>query len=312
MTFEIGIAWFNGIVLLLIAVIPIVTLFVTRRPEWGDVRAHKYSLKARLPFGSEVVAQSIRRHLRFVIRTRMWVFIALLIAIAAVYIVVPVRSSPIFLWAFSFSLLAVGMPAASVFSSLRERLFAPAPTAPRIARTRGLVAADYLGPLRRLTPNVLFIAATIAVGALFAVSLLTGYRFDTATVIVCGGMLLVALIAAVADRLLERLVLARPQPASNTVELAWDDSFRSDTLGWLRLGAATTAVIPLGLAGAALLVAVLTPAEPEFITALELFPWWAAIALQLSYQFGEGHMPRALYPAQLGPRPRLTVAEAFA
>lgn len=307
MTFE----WFNAILLACVALIPITMLIVSRRPEWGASRAHRYSVRARLPFGSEEVAAAVRHHLRRLTRSNMWGSLAALALSGVVFLVSPMRDSPFFLWGVTVMLLMAVLAGSSAITSLRSRVFSPAAGAIRIARGQQLRTRDYLGPWRRLAPGALLAASALGVVALIAwPALRRGSEQWMLPLALC--TLVFALLVFVATRTAERAVLARPQPASNTLELAWDDSFRADTLGWLRLSAAIAAWLPLGLA-ASIIWLLFLPAQPLDLAALAMhFPWWGIPILQLAYSLGEGQMRAALYPPSLSPRPTLTVGEALA
>lgn len=306
MTFELTATWLNGILLLGFTLVPIVTLIATRNPDSGATRAHRYSVRARLPFGSDEVAQSVRRHVRTVTRTNMWALLAVMVLSLVAFAIVPWRGSPFFLWGVLVLLLLVVLGGAPLISGLRERLFSPAPTAIRIARGRQMRTRDYLGPWRRLTPTVLLALAIVAVVAAFAWQPVARHRAEPWMLWLCAGALMLAIAVSIGTHLAERAVLAQPQPASNTLELAWDDSFRADVLGSLRLAAASAAWISLGVATTTLWVSFAPNAE-----FLYSFPWWALPLLQVLYTLGEGRMRESLYPEFLAPRPTLTVGEAL-
>ena len=310
MTFELTATWLNGILLLGFTLVPIVTLITTRRADWGTTRAHRYSMRAQLPFGSEAVALSVRRHLRAVMRTNMWALLGVMVLALVTFAVAPWRGSPFFLWGVTLTLLLAVFGGAPLISGLRERLFSPAPIAVRIARGRHMRTSDYLGRWRLLTPTVLLALAMLAVSAVFAAAAWQPGVLHPAEpwmLWLSGIVLLFAIAVFVGTRVGERAVLARPQPASNTLELAWDDSFRADVLSSLRLSAATAAWLSLGTATTTLWVSFAPNAE-----FLPSFPWWALPFLQVLYTLSEGRMRASLYPEFLTPRTALSARDALA
>lgn len=306
MSFELTATWMNGILLFAFTLVPIITLIATRAPDSGTARAHRYSMRARLPFGSDEVARSVRRHLRAVIRTNMWALLGVMMLADVTFAVAPWRDSPFFLWGVTVTLLLVVFGAAPVISGLHERLFSPAPTAIRIARGRQMRTGDYLGAWRRVTPNVLLAGGALLVVVAFSVQPTLSNPAEPWMLWLAAGTMMLALVASVGGHLAERAVLARPQPASNTLELAWDDSFRADVLGSLRLAMSSAAWLPLGVATTILWLSIAPNAE-----FLPSFPWWGIPCLQVLYAIGEGQMRASLYPEFLAPRPGLTVGEAL-
>jgi hypothetical protein len=287
---------FNGGVLCGIAVVAVIALAASHRKDFGDTASYRASVRARLPFGSEEMAVSIRRRTRMLLRANMWGLLATATVATAVFVSTPLSSSPQFLWLVTLSIFLVVLTAGSVAVGLRERLFHPAPTAMRVARARALGVADYVGRARRLAPLLLLIAAAGSCVALAVSDAMRPVGF-VPLALTCAALAF-ALVATIGGRYAERLVLAQPQPASDTLELAWDDLFRADTLSVLRMGAATAAWLPLGLAVTVLADAWLLQGPADFAA---LFPWWGIPALQVLYTLGQGRLPDPLYPDFLRP-----------
>jgi hypothetical protein len=293
---------FNGGVLCGIAVVAAIALAASQRKDFGETASYRASVRARLPFGSEAMAVSIRRRTRTLLRANMWGLLATVAVATAVFVSTPLSSSPQFLWLVTLSIFLVVLTAGSVAVGLRERLFHPAPTAMRVARARALGVADYVGRARRLAPLLLLIAAAASCVAIAVSDAMRPVNFVPLTLTYAA--LAFAVVATIGGRYAERLVLAQPQPASDTLELAWDDLFRADTLSVLRMGAATAAWLPLGLAVTILADAWLLQGPTDFAS---LFPWWGIPALQVLYSLGQGRLPDPLYPDFL--RPTAQVAE---
>lgn len=285
---------FNVALLCLFAAVPVVFLIVSRKPTWGDGRAYATSMRARLPFGTDAVHRSVRARLRSVIRANMWGLLVAILVMGTLFLTTPLATSPYAMWVLTLILLVVVLAGGTLAAQLRERLFSPVPDAPRVARPIALTTRDYLGRWRAIVPVALLLAATAATAAL-VITTIIGIAPLSPTLATVGALLL-ALAATVGTRWAERRILDRPQPASDTLELAWDDLFRADALGSLRMSAAMTALLPFGMA-AIFLVSVWLPRQPpELTTLMGLFPWWGIPALQVLYALGSGKLPPALYP----------------
>lgn len=313
LSFEIPTAVFNVALLCLFAAVPVVFLIVTARAGWGDSRAFQTSMRAKLPFGSDAVHRSVRERLRRITRTNMWGLLGAIVVMGTLFLTTSIARTPYAMWILTLLIVVGVLAGGTLTGQLRERLFSPAPEAPRVARLVALRPRDYLGGWRTLTPVVLLGSAAAGTAAL-AVATATGLLPPEVLVMAVGGLAL-AVAVTVGTRLAEQRVLAQPQPASDTVELAWDDLFRADALGTLRMSASMAAWLPLGLAvaagvsllidgGVSALVADPRPAPAADLDALmALFPWWGIPALQVLYALGAGRLPASLYPAFLRPEP---------
>lgn len=300
---------FNIAMLCLFAAVPIVFLIITARSGWGESRAYQTSMRAKLPFGSDAVHQSVRERLRRETRVNMWGLLASVLVVGVLFITTPIASSPFAIWILTLLVVVVVLASGTLIGQLRERLFSPAPEAPRVARLVALTTRDYLGAWRTLTPVVLLIAAGAAT-AVVTVTAALGYT-PLEVLLATAGALVFAVAVATTSRFLERRVLAQPQPASDTLELAWDDLFRTDALNSIRMSTAMAAWLPLGIAAAMLLsllidggIALFAPSPPPYSVPdigdlMALFPWWGIPALQVMYSLGGGKLSAPLYPAFL-------------
>jgi hypothetical protein len=153
-----------------------------------------------------------------------------------------------------------------------------------------MTASEYLPLWARALPAVM-LAAAATVFAVVAV--LTAVRGTPAAgLVVSLAALGAAALGLVAVPVVERRVLASAQPASGTVELAWDDLFRTDALLLLRMGAAILASIALGCAVSALV-------DPQTTSSWTMFPWWSVTVVQLLYLSRRGRLQPGLYPEDL-------------
>ena len=252
---------------------------------------------------------TVAARLRAQPRANLWALLAVIAATIPLLFVPGLVASPNLLWVVTVTLLVCALSAAAVVVNVRAQLFTISPDAPRVAHVRDLTVRDYLQPWRRL-PAVLLLAAAAVVVLLFGVGEALGMwhapAVTRASIYSTTG---VALLVALGTRIAEARVLAQPRRAHDELELAWNDIFRSDTLGALRTSLAVAAWLPLGLSASFLFFDALSPADPTGLTMLQQFPWWGVSALQVILSLGQGTMPAALYPRGLDPKaPRHPVA----
>lgn len=165
---------------------------------------------------------------------------------------------------------------------------------------------DYIDPLRRHLPSVVLTLATVGTAiALTWASIGPAHDSSTtlANIVALLAALLIAYSAVAGSRIAERAILRRPQPASNPLQLAWDDLFRADALGGLRLFAALAAWIPFGIAAVMLSQAVGFAGTSPAGSLAWSFPWWGIPLLQVIYTFGSGKLPGTLHPGAPLPVP---------
>lgn len=280
----------NAVFLLVMLILCVCILLAYASRSSAYARADRFSLRVRLPFGSGVTRESVARRGRV---DRLATAITMLVTtvIGAPLLLTPLGTTTAFVFVLVIPMLvASGFVSAVV--NVRERLFHPAPDAPRVARARALGSRDYLDPFRLSLPWALGLAATLALAALTTRWILDPSRIDGP---LAAAAILATVIGAavfVALRPVEQLVLAQPQPASDTLELAWDDAFRATTLGALRLSAALTAWLACALA----LCSLWLGADGLFSTFATQVPTWGVIALTFVYPSTGRRLRAGLYP----------------
>ncbi|MFB7890816.1 hypothetical protein ACFC1I_01265 [Microbacterium sp. NPDC056044] len=297
MEFEVPFAAFNMVVLTVVAVIPVVVLCVARRDSWGTAMVYRMSMRAKLPIESWDMWRSIRDRSRVLVRANMWGLLVSVILFAALLIWTPIGSSPFALWILTLTLVIGILGVTSAIVGVRERLFSPAPAAVRIARPSALRTRDYLPGWAVQLPLWLIGAAALGCTAL-TIAWVDG-AIAAATAAMASVALAFAALALVACRVAERRVLAQPQPATNTLELAWDDLFRRDALGALRMSVAMAAWPAVGVAGSALFLVALGHTAPDAARVLTTFPWFGIPCIQVAYTLLSGRLPSKLYPEYL-------------
>ncbi|GAA3623521.1 hypothetical protein GCM10022200_02180 [Microbacterium awajiense] len=282
---------FNSVVVLVLIGVAVGALLSMRSRTTVLNRADRYSVKSRLPYGTDQTRESVARGLRARANAVTGALLAAgLVALPLLF--TPLGTNMLFVFFVIVTALVAGGTIATVAVNLRERLFHPAPDAPRVARARRMMTADYLGPARRALPWVLLAAASVAT------FLLAGSQFDervSTEPMTTTAAFIFACVAAVAFAVLprlDRLILDRAQPASDTLELAWDDAFRAYALSSLRLSAAIAAWFALAFSLGALCAAY---APPSVFFAMQL-PTWGIVALQFVYPNTGRPLPESLYP----------------
>lgn len=149
---------------------------------------------------------------------------------AIVSLLVPAINATSFVWFVVIPATALGGIASEVAVSIKDSVFHPAQGVPRIARIRQVRLRDYVsGWLLTLTAFFAMAAAAISLWSAALVHA-DGKGTDStgwiSSIVALGIALLIAVVAFVSTR----FVLAQPQPASGTAELAWDDAMRATLL----------------------------------------------------------------------------------
>ncbi|WP_194408769.1 hypothetical protein [Microbacterium cremeum] len=298
-SFEMPIAAFTFLFVGILLAVPAVALVATRGPAYGHTRAHAYSVRARLPFGSELTAGKVASRLRTQMRANMWALLGVMAVTGLLLLNPGVVASPQVIWVVTVTMLMCALSATAVVVNVRGQLFEVAPAAPRVAHVRDLTIRDYLQPWRRLPAPLLLVAAAGSV-VLFGAGEAGGlWRAPSMAAVLIYSSMALALVVAVGTRVIEARVLAQPRRAHDELELAWNDIFRADTLGALRMSTAVTAWLPLGLSASFLIFQAVSATEPTVVTFLQQFPWWGVCVLQALLPLGQGTMPAALYPPPL-------------
>ena len=264
-----------------------------RRPRSAYGRADRFSRGVRLPYGTDRIRDSIARAMRA--RT-IAVAVAVLVGglVMAALLPTPIGSSPFLIFSAMIPTLVVGTTLATVVVGVRERLFHPAPDAPRIARAREMTVGDYLPMWRRMLPWAIAAAAVPALITLMITWARSPEVIDSWAALCVMVVAGVTLLMFVALPSLDRLILAQAQPASDTLELAWDDALRTRALQTFRLSCALGAWFTLSLS-------LVTMWDGHVTGAMwwTQLPTWGLILLQFTYPLDGRRLPDPLYPAWL-------------
>ncbi|TQM66040.1 hypothetical protein [Klugiella xanthotipulae] len=138
-------------------------------------------------------------------------------------------------WLVLIPCALTGMAFGQASTALRYTLFPGVPEVRRVARLRTVTIADYVPAVHRWAVTV--VCALSALAVLVAVVLvLTGVAswVDLLHTNIPSAALVTTLIWGAASWG-ERRILGRPQPATTTLELAWDDAIRSNMFRSLAL-----------------------------------------------------------------------------
>lgn len=284
---------FNAVLLLVLLAGLVVVLLFQRSPASSAVRADRFSVRLRLPYGTAATRESVTARLRSVTVTYTT---AMLVCVAAALplLATPLATNPRFGFLVIFPMIIAGTMASAV-AAVRQQLFHPLPGALRVARARMLGTVDYLGQVRRALPWLLAVAALAAAVTLISRWAADAQLVDAALAVPAVFTACLTVVVFSALPALRRRVLDQPQPATDSLELAWDDAFRSRSLSAMHLAAAVAAWTTLTLSVAALLRA---DAAPLGDLAVQL-PTWGAIALTFVYPDTGRRLPADLYPEWL-------------
>ncbi|MBW9094033.1 hypothetical protein JNB62_10095 [Microbacterium jejuense] len=282
---------FNIAFMAIFAVVLLVLLVVMTRPASCYRRADAMSVRLRLPYGTAATRDVVAARSR---RGTTWALTAALIGLCAAvpFLATPLAREPYFLLIAVLPCIVLPTATANVVINLRERLFHPAPDVPRIARLTRMRSRDYLGSAGARVPWVLAGVLAFALVAIIAVSTAAPGRLAPSAVSAFVAAAALTLCLHAARPFLDRLVLDRPQPAADTLELAWDDAFRTETLRSLALAACQLSGIAIGMGA----IAIAPTATLWAAVAMQL-PTWGAIVPQFVYVGWNGRpLQPALYP----------------
>lgn len=304
MSFEFDMIWSTAVLLCALALVPIVYLIRSRRHDLSAQQAAQYQRSARLPFGTGENYMRVRERLSRRGRAAMWGVLAALVVWSPFVLWGASWGSSLFLWLVTLSIIIGVLTISSVTETVRDQLRAPSADAPRVAHSRRLTTQDYLQPWRCVLAPIALGAAFAGVAAVLAWWIAQPGRIATDTVLWCVGFLIFAIIVFVAMRVMERVVLSKPQVASDDLQLAWDDLFRADALWTLRSAATMAAALPLGMAAGALILTPIAVTPPDLTTIMSSWTPVLIAAAQVTYSLGLGKMAASRYPAAFRPQSR--------
>lgn len=254
-----------------------VALLRTRRRASGYRRAGNWAMRTGLPFDPAPLRRSVLRRFRDLEVADAGAALAAAAMSAAAY-ATPVGDSLLFVVVVVLPSYVLTSLVGVLAVTLRERLFHPAPDVPRVARARAMQTSDYLGPRRRAATWVVGVATVVLLAALWVAAARGSLAPDaTSTAVAASVVIVISLLLCVSLPFIDDVILAQPQPASDTIELAWDDALRANALSCIRL-----AVAVVGVAGVTLAASALWP-DPTSAFGQAQIVMWGQLILQLIY-----------------------------
>jgi len=274
--FLLALTW---VVLGAIAIVVIVMMICVNTAAFRDRAVLRFSSQVGLPLVSDAVSVAVRWHIR--VRGSVMFgggFVGLVVS-AALLFTNPSLGSATFVWLIVTPAVLAGMAIGDIVMSLRGSLFRQRDGAPRIARPTATTLRDYVTPWRlRLAP-----ACELAAGILCVVGITLGAagRIDQRTFLTGPALpsLALSLVVWLASTGAQRRVLRQRQPVADTLELAWDDAFRGETLRSLRMLQTLVGLLAVAAAALGILQALdaRTGAQWGSNEGLQFFTWgWLA------------------------------------
>lgn len=259
-----------------------VMLVLAARPRSGERPLLRYAERCGLPVPA-ASAGDLEARMR---RRRLVEAIGALVGIslAAILFAGPLGSEPLYPLAVLFPVFLVSNLIAETVITLREQLFHPRTDTPRLARPRAVGAADYIGPAARALPWIM--AALVVAMAVWTTLGAGAPSLHLAAALVSALAVTVCLSIPVWDR----AILARSQPATTPLELAWADALRADALNAVRSAAVALCVVAATLSVSVLLSAGDLVGWP--LTLVNL----AYLVVQRVYPTRGAPVPRGLFP----------------
>lgn len=270
-----------------------VALVFAGRWASGGRRALSFAQRSGLPLHKQTGAQ-LAAWMR---RTSIAELIATLIALAlcAPLLLTPLAHSGLFMFAVIFAVLSA-MLIADTFIVVRFPLFTPDPDAARVARVRVLRTMDYLGRARVALPWAIAVGAAVVI-AVACGAFAAGTTPAQPEYLIAGGVagaLGLALCASLP--LIDRRILAPAQPASDALELAWDDLSRTASLNTVRL-----VVTTVSLFAVAFTLSAYTPTGSAWFGFTFALAPWAQLLLQRALPTDGRGLAPGLRPASVAP-----------
>jgi len=229
MSYESGTAWFAAIGGLG-ALAAVVSLTVVQTRAWQARSFQRFANWVDLRVSDPVITAAVTRRLR---RTDTSVAVGALVGIAvaalAFFARPPVPLST-FIFVVALPIILIGITFFPVTLALRDQLYTPEEHAPRVARVQQLSMRDYLSPMRLWSaPLFTLLAAVLTIlgGVLAVTGMINSSRFFHGLAPIA---LLVAIVTLGAGAWAARMVVGKNQSATDSLELAWSDAMRAETL----------------------------------------------------------------------------------
>ncbi|MDD0857993.1 hypothetical protein NHF46_09895 [Arthrobacter alpinus] len=285
MSFELTFTW---IAFGILAVAVAVRAIIVQTTKSQQHQVFLFWQRVGLPMGSQRVNDSLRRRLHRSTNATLLGGVAGGMLAVGIYVFTHTSGLPFnFMWLVALPAVIIGATVLDVALTVRDSLFGRQPDAPRMARLEAVGLRNYMSPKRLYAaPLLLVLAAALAVtglvlgatGAIDSGAFLRGpaLPFLLAAAVVLGLCVVMA-----------RKILEQPQPAADTLELAWDDAIRADVLRKLGVLASVMAWLAVSAAGLGILDGLGATAAANMGTALgQMLSTWGYFAVILTYTHG--------------------------
>ncbi|AWB90234.1 hypothetical protein [Homoserinimonas hongtaonis] len=280
----------------------------TARPKRWDRAVVEFAHRSGLDIDSAAVAPTVRRRIGSLTVARLMGALIGISVTAALCLMFPSWRTGQMAILLGTPLMFFGLTLGAVIVTLRDSLFTQSPESPRLARSMVPQPADYIDTRRRLTPTILLGAALLLglVGTVLAlVGVPAGRAYLTSPAI---PLIIAACCSWVINLILTRRILTRPQPASTTLELRWDDALRADTL--LNLAEFVSIVCWVSVIASVYgILGGIEPAESANLIVMQMFTWGMVISsLDSSLGNARRHVQWRLWPDETTLPPQQALA----
>lgn len=263
-------------------------LFLVQSSRYQQRLATRFWQKVGLPMATNGMWSIISTRIKHRVTALMSGGLIGLLLCAGVLYLSPSLGSDSFILAIMAPVMFTCMAAFEVTVALRQTLFQPREHSSRLARPQATTLSDYVSPWRlRLAPAFGTVALVLCAGGLILgqVGVIDSDAFirSQALPLLALALIIFGLVTAAEWR-----ILRHQQPASDTLELAWDDAFRADTFRALQMFEATIAWVAVVGAGTALLQGLDAVAGTAWATGVgsQLFIWGYLVAT-FCFTFGQ-------------------------
>ncbi|AIY00168.1 hypothetical protein ART_0569 [Arthrobacter sp. PAMC 25486] len=217
-------------------------LITVQTARYQQQQVFMFAQRVGLPIGTERINNSLRRRLFRSSNAALLGGLAGGLVAVGVHTFLRTNGLPFtFMWSIAIPAVFVGVTTFDVALTLRDSLFGRQPDTPRMARLEAVTLADYTSPTRlRAAPVLMALAAGLGVAGV----VLGAIGVIDVDSLLRGPALLILVAAAVVFGIctvMARKILQLPQPAADTLELAWDDAIKADVIRKLGLLASVMA-----------------------------------------------------------------------
>lgn len=278
-------------------------LVATRTHRFQEKQMLTFWQKVGLPMGTERINASVGRRLRRSSTASALGGVAGYLVSLVFLLLSPTPAySFAYTWVVALPALLIGTTIFDVALAMRDTLFTQRGGTPRMARAAAVSLRDYITPWKMYAPPVLLGVAAILVAIAAALDGAGASAMDASLASLSLPALVMAVLVVLACLVAVRKILARPQPVSDTLELAWDDALRADTVRKAGMLAIAISWLALAAAASGLVVAIdVSLTSTMWFTIVQILLGWGFIAINVVFTYGSSFnwFRRRLWPALL-------------